>query len=340
MANELVAGELNERPTKALDFETLAERFRLGGNASRRIPWVALALSFLAAGVGHLYCGRIAKGLTLYFAWLLLPICVAVAVSLPASTTSLIFLLLLPVAIVVAVYLYAAVDAWRTASQIGAYSFRDYNRMGVYWMMIGAQIVFSTGMIAGVNGFIYEAFVIPVDSMSPTIVNGDRIMANKLLPAQPTRGDLIVFRNPTPKGGEKFIGRVVAVAGDEIRIDGERVFVNDQELERESVADESLERLADRANGRVEYELNSEVRYLVSFEETSKKNDKAKKNVKDDTFEAKVPERHVFILGDNRNRSRDSRHYGAIHVGDIVGHVEYIYWPSGSWERLGVADDR
>ena len=112
MANELVAGELNERSTKALDFETLAERFSLGGTASRRIPWVALALSFLAAGVGHLYCGRIAKGLALYSAWLLLPICVAIAVSLPPSTTGLIFLLLLPVAIVVAVYLYAAVDAW------------------------------------------------------------------------------------------------------------------------------------------------------------------------------------------------------------------------------------
>ena len=41
---------------------------------SRRVPWVALALSFLSAGVGHLYCGRIAKGLPLYFAWLLVPL--------------------------------------------------------------------------------------------------------------------------------------------------------------------------------------------------------------------------------------------------------------------------
>jgi hypothetical protein len=54
---------------------------------SRRVPWVALALSLLSAGVGHLYCGRIAKGLPLYFAWLLVPICITIAALLPPSPT-------------------------------------------------------------------------------------------------------------------------------------------------------------------------------------------------------------------------------------------------------------
>jgi signal peptidase I len=336
MANELVAGQLNQRSRETLDYQTSADRLSSRVAPSRRIPWIALALSFLSAGVGHLYCGRIAKGLTLYFAWLLLPICIAVALSLPASTASLIFLLLLPVVIVVGVYLYAAIDAWRTASLIGPYSFRDYNRVAVYWMMIAAQIAFSMGMIAVVNGVAYEAFLIPSKSMSPTILKGDRVVANKILPEHnfPARGDLIAYLNPTSKGGKKFIGRVVATAGDEIKIDGERVFVNSEELERESVADENLKLLGDQAKGRVEYEVNSGRRYLVSLEQSSKVNDD------DVVFEAKVPERHVFILGDNRNLSRDSRHFGSIHLGDIVGHVEYVYWPSGSWSRFGVADDR
>ena len=126
---------------------------------SRRVPWVALALSFLSAGVGHLYCGRIAKGLPLYFAWLLVPLGITIAALLPPSPTSFVLLVLLPVVIVFIVYLYAAIDAWRLAYQIGSdYSLRDYNRAGVYWLLIVVQMVYSIGLIAGVRGLVYEAF--------------------------------------------------------------------------------------------------------------------------------------------------------------------------------------
>src|SRR3954465_3908814 len=99
---------------------------------SRRVPWIALALSFLSAGVGHLYCGRIAKGLPLYFAWLLVPLGITTAALLPPSPTSFLLLFLLPVVIVFSVYFYAAADAWQLACQIGPeYSLRDYNRARV-----------------------------------------------------------------------------------------------------------------------------------------------------------------------------------------------------------------
>jgi signal peptidase I len=265
------------------------------------------------------------------------PLGITIAALLPPSPTSFVLLVLLPVVIVFSVYLYAAIDAWRLAYQIGpGYSLRDYNRAGVYWLLIVVQLAYAIGLIAGVRGFVYEAFVIPTSSMSPTILPGDRILARKLLTRDhvPNRGDLIVYRNPTSTGGTRFIGRVVAVACDHLEISGERLSINGNELERDRVPDESLKFLGQEANGRVAIEENFNRRYLVAYDD-SKDGGRARGD-----FDATIPERHVFVLGDNRDRSKDSRHFGSIHLADIVGYVEYIYWPSESWSRFGVANDR
>jgi signal peptidase I len=287
--------------------------------------------------VGHLYCGRIAKGLPLYFAWLLVPLGITIAALLPPSPTTFVLLVLLPVVVVLIVYLYAAIDAWRLAYQIGpGYSLRDYNRAAIYGLLIVVQLVYSIGLIAGVRGFVYEAFLIPSDSMSPTILRGDRFLARKLLTQDhvPNRGDLIVYRNPTPTGAAKFVGRVVAIAGDHLEIKGERLLINGKELERDRVPAESLKFLSHDVNGRVSFEENSGRRYLVAYGD-AKDGGSAKAD-----FDATIPEHHVFVLGDNRDRAKDSGHFGPIHLADIVGYVEYIYWPSESWSRFGVANDR
>ena len=304
---------------------------------SRRIPWVALALSFLSAGVGHLYCGRIAKGLPLYFAWLLIPLCVTAAALGPPSAATLVSLVLLPTVTVIIAYWYAAIDAWRLAYQIGSdYTLRDYNRAAIYWLLIVVQVIYPIGLIAGVRGLVYEAFAVPSSSMSPTILNGDRILARKLLPLHhfPERGDLIVFRNPELTGGTTYIKRVVAVAGDRVEMNGERLLINGKQLERDRVPDESLRLLGEYVRGEVSYEVNSGRRYLVAY------GDSAGQAHPEGDFEATVPERHVFVLGDNRDRSKDSRHFGSIHIGDVIGYVDYIYWPAQSWSRFGTANDR
>ena len=313
----------------------------VGDMTSRRIPWVALALSLLSAGVGHLYCGRIAKGLPLYFAWILVPLCCIIAALWPPSAIGL-ALLLLPAVAVLAMYIYAAIDAWRLAYQIGSdYSLRDFNRAAIYGLLIVVQIIYSIGLIAGVRGLVYEAFLIPASSMSPTILEGDRILVRKLLPPHhfPERGDLIVYRNPTPTRAANFIGRAVAVAGDHVEISGERLTINGNELERDRVPDESLKFLGDQWIGRVAYEVNSGRRYLVAYGDSSG-GDASDAKLAQGDFEVTIPQRHVFVLGDNRDRSNDSRRFGSVHVGDIVGYVDYVYWPSESWSRFGVANDR
>lgn len=298
---------------------------------SRRVPWVALTLSFLAAGVGHVYCGRIAKGLVLYYAWFLVPLCVTIAALAPPTVASLVLLILLPIVAVVIVYWYAAIDAWRLARRMGSeFVLRDYNRALVYCLLIVVQLSYPIGLMAGLRSLVYEAFVVPASSMSPTILKGDRILARKLLARGrfPERGDLIVFRNPEPTGGTIFIKRVIAVAGDHVKIDGEELLINGEQVDRYRVPDESLKLFGEQVEGRVSHEVNSGHRYLVAYAGTHA----------DEEFEAVIPDRHVFVLGDNRDRSRDSRYFGSIHIGSVIGYVDYVYWPSVSWSRFGAAD--
>ncbi len=295
--------------------------------ASRRIPWIAFSLSLLSAGVGHVYSGRIAKALPLYFAWLAVPLCCVVASTLQPSWFGL-TLLLAPVAIVMVAYVYAAVDAWRTATEVSTnYSLRDFNRPSIYLLLVGVQMSFSIGLVAVAGNSVYEAFLIPSKSMSPTILAGDRVLANKMLPEDhvSNRGDLVVYLNPTAEGATRFLGRVVAIAGDSVEISDNNLLINGEALNREKVSSDSLELQGVEVDEAVFYEENEGARYMVAYSDS-----KAEK------FETTVPDRHVFIMGDNRNRSRDSRHFGAIHTGDVVGSVDYIYWPAGSLGRFGV----
>jgi signal peptidase I len=126
----------------------------------------------------------------------------------------------------------------------------------------------------------------------------------------------------------------VALAGDHLQINGQRVLINGNELERDRVPDESLKFLGDQVRGRIAFEVNSGHRYLVAYGGSTEGGRAA------EDFDATIPEHHVFVLGDNRDRSRDSRRFGSIHLANIVGYVEYIYWPSESWSRFGVANDR
>ena len=77
-----------------------------------RHPWCALALSFLATGLGHIYCGRTGKGLILFCAWLLIPVAAMAAALLRPTTAVLVMLILVPMLGMIGLYLYAALNAW------------------------------------------------------------------------------------------------------------------------------------------------------------------------------------------------------------------------------------
>ena len=166
------------------------------GTVHRRKPWVAMVFSLLATGLGHIYCGRIGRGLALFLASsLFAPL--AVAASLLEPSTPLLVGLLASALAVVGLYLFAVVDAFRLARRLGEdYVPHEYNRAYLYALFILVGVTYPPGVVHYLRTNAFEAFLVPTASEAPNILPGDRVLVNKQLLHQryPRRGDVVVFR--------------------------------------------------------------------------------------------------------------------------------------------------
>lgn len=197
------------------------------------------------------------------------------------------------------------------------------------------------------RSFLYEPFRIPSDSMMPTLIQGDFIFVNKWryglrLPVlntrvvdigHPVRGDVIVFRKPTDPS-IIFIKRLVGLPGDIVRVDDGQVTVNGHPSQIEAgelYSGPKSEQYPLTAVG--EEHLGRETHAVLL--------DRARPGL---DGEWRVPAGHYFMMGDNRNNSRDSRFpdVGFVPEGNIIGKAEAI-WLSFNpepgafllWERMG-----
>jgi signal peptidase I len=175
-----------------------------------------------------------------------------------------------------------------------------------------------------IRTFIVQAFKIPSGSMIPTLQIGDHILVNKLaygvrIPfserylvdfTTPKRGDVIVFIFPEDRSKD-FIKRVIGVAGDTVEVRGKKVYVNGKQIEDP----------------------------YAHFEGDDPQT--AGLTARDDYGPKTVPENHIFVMGDNRDRSYDSRFWGFVNLDDVRGKAILIYWSWDGgdrwvrWERLG-----
>lgn len=190
-----------------------------------------------------------------------------------------------------------------------------------------------------IRSFIFEPFRIPSGSMMPTLLQGDYIFVKKYsfglrLPVldkkiietgEPERGDVVVFRLPS-EPSINYIKRVIGLPGDEIVYEGHRLTVNgeliavtrDADLPNASAAARYIEQLGDRKHAIIVTNPRNAMR--------------------DGKFT--VPDGHYFMMGDNRDNSRDSRFIGAIPETHLVGeavriwmHMDGLEWPE--WTRIG-----
>lgn len=301
----------------------------------RRNPWAALALSLLSAGLGHIYCGRLVAGVVYYCSWLVLALVWITASFATMSPTVFLTLVGTPYLAAVTIWLWAAIDAFRTASKIdGDFVPRNYNRGVVYTGLAVLGIVYPCALLMGVSRVSFEAFYIPTNSMSPNVVNGDRLLVNKQTyrHREPQRGEVVVFRNPGP-GAHNYIKRIVAVGGDTIEFRGHDVLINGKRLSRKQLSDEEITSLKLQVTGQVYVEENAGANYMIIGEADDAR------ATRPDPEPMVVPEGMVYVLGDYRARSRDSRDFGVIPRKHVTGSVEFLYWPAESWSRFGAFDE-
>ncbi|MER7173812.1 signal peptidase I [Streptomyces mesophilus] len=174
-----------------------------------------------------------------------------------------------------------------------------------------AGLVVIVVVLLLVSHFVMQPFLIPSGSMEPTLRDGDRVLVNKLayrFGSEPRRGDVVVFDGSGYFGNSDYIKRVGGVGGDHIVCCDEkgRIEVNGEPV------DES---------------------YLHPGDAPSSV-----------PFDLVVPEGTLFLLGDHRSDSSDSRDHlgspggGFLPVEQVIGRAEWVGWPVGRWADIAGAD--
>ena len=163
-----------------------------------------------------------------------------------------------------------------------------------------------------IRTFVVQAFKIPSGSMLPTLLIGDHLLVNKfiygirvpftgkiLVPIKsPKHGDVVVFRFPKDRSID-YIKRVVGTPGDTVEIKAKKVFINGKPIKD------------DHAHISSPAVLN------------------AKASPRDNFGPVLVPDDRIFVMGDNRDNSYDSRFWGFVDQRDVLGKAFILYW---SWD--------
>jgi signal peptidase I len=177
-------------------------------------------------------------------------------------------------------------------------------------------------LVIGVRWLLVEPFVIPSGSMLPSLLIHDHIFVNKLafgvqIPfgngflaqwGKPKPGQIVVFRFP-PNPDVFYVKRVIAVAGDEVSVQNGVITVNGKEYLQQPMPSTGFEEGFDY------YLEKSQSSYIVRY-----------MNKEESSFgPRKVPEGHLFVMGDNRDQSNDSRFWGFVPESNLVGTAQLIW---------------
>jgi len=268
-----------------------------------RKPMIAGLFTLFTIGLGHLYFGKIKKGVILFFGGQLFIVIISSS-----------FFFYTPVGPIIAIiagisYLvYCIVDSVKGAKPHKlSYSLKQYNRWYIYllyWLV--ASFFIQPIVEIAVKSNITKVYKIPSGAMMETLQIGDYIIADRFTykTSEPRRGDIVVF--PFPEDPSKdFIKRIVGMGGDTVEIKNKQVFINGDPYQEH-------------------YKVNNDSNVFPKDVQP-----------RDNFGPVKIPEDSLFVMGDNRDNSYDSRFWGFVKKSSIKGKAINICWSWVRWNRIG-----
>ena len=211
------------------------------------------------------------------------------------------------------------------------------------------KTILIAGTVAlGFRSFMFEPFNIPSGSMVPTLLVGDYLFVSKfsygysqyslplgivsfngrIFSRDPERGDVAVFRQPNDET-VAFIKRIVGLPGDRIQVRGGALYINDKMVERRLVGASTATNGYTVINFKVyEETMPSGRKHLVQ--------ERSDNDVFDNTVVYTVPQEHYFMMGDNRDNSRDSRTttVGMVPAKNLVGRADRLFFSHNGDARI------
>ena len=174
-------------------------------------------------------------------------------------------------------------------------------RLGAFFLDIIQVVVFAVAIFLFVYLLVLQPHKIKGASMMPNFPDGEYLLTDKVTYRlnEPERGDVIVFEAPT-NDGEEFIKRIVGLPGNKVSIKNGSVFIDGKKLTEPYLSDNIY---------------TSAGRFLGEGKEVL------------------VPEDELFVLGDNRSHSSDSRAFGFVGKDKVTGRAWLVYWPP---QKVGI----
>jgi signal peptidase I len=269
-------------------------------------PFLAVLLSLILPGAGHVYAGKIKKGFFFFLALVFLKLCFTVYFLNPSiKLSNLLYAFIL---IATAFWVFVIIDSYLTAkkhndSQQLTVSLRPSKRI---LFSAGILIVFIAYFLAGwfITRNILWFYEAHPDEMEPTVYKDDRVFVSLLAykKSPPERGDIVLYRYPQ-EPSKIHMHRIIGFPGESVLLKDHLIFINGEQLEEKwavKVRHYNAGKLARRKMPAVV-----------------------------------VPQDSYYVLGDNAARSQDSRFWGCIPKSNLIGKVFKRYYP---FNRSGPID--
>ncbi len=275
-----------------------------------RSKWKAAFFTLLTMGLGHIYCGEVKRGFIFFAIHYVLVLLSFILLKLSPSITNLATIAL----VMLSYFVYCLADALKVSrKKTHYYELQKYNRWYIYVVIILIFLVIPRPLTRSyIKENVAKTFNIPAGSMIPTLLIGDMLLAktDPISKAGIKRGELVIFKYPQERS-RIFLKRVIAMGRETLTIKNKKVLIDDVEIEEP-------------------YIFNSDPQIITS-----------KSIPRDNLKSVKIPKGQMFVLGDNRDDSYDSRYWGFVKKSDIIGKAAFLFWSwdhdnyKVRWDRIG-----